>query len=109
MSFKAGDIVFNKCQYSNKPIMFSGPILVTKVRRAHIDICYLNNSHTGEPQGNGYQYRSDFMLMDEAPEEWREILPFWVTRAICSTDPNLTMTYEAGQGAPSELERLGLS
>ena len=106
---KIGDIVFNKCQYSNKPIMFSGPILVTKVRKNHIDICYLNNSHTDAPQGNGYQYTKDFMPMDEVPKEWRDIITLWVTRAICSTDPNLTMTYEAGQAVASELERLGVS
>jgi hypothetical protein len=103
---KVGDIVFSKCQYSDKPVMFSGPILVTKVRKNHIDICYLNNPHTNAPQGLGHAYKKDFIRVDEVPEDLRGILSLWVTRAICSDDPNLTMTYEAGQAVGLELKRL---
>ena len=112
MSYKPGDIVFSKSKYFDPPtaVMFAGPILVTKVHNDRlIDICFLNNSHTNKPQGLGCTYTEDYMSMNEVPDEWRDILAFWVTRAICSTDPNLAMTYEAGQAAPSELERLGLA
>ena len=103
---KVGDIVFSKCQYSNKPVMFTGPVLVTKVRKNHIDICYLNNPHANAPQGLSHVYKKDFICIDEVPDDVREVLSFWVTRAICSDDPNLTMTHEAGQLVQSELKRL---
>ena len=86
--------------------MFGGPILVTKARENHIDICFLNNPHTGEPQGLGHAYKKDFIRMDEVPEDVKKVLSFWVTRAICSIDQNLTMTYEAGQAVWPELKRL---
>jgi len=107
---KVGDIVFDMCRYSNAPVMFSGPVLITKVHNERqIDICYLNNPHTGKPQGLGHTYVEHFMPMDEVPEEWRDNIALWVTRAICSADPNLAMTYEAGQHVGSELERLGVA
>lgn len=105
---KVGDIVFDKCRYSGTAVMFSGPVLVTKVydNNRHIDICYLNNSHTNMPQGLGHAYLDQFMPMDEVPEEWSDVLEYWVTRAICYDDPNLAMTYEAGEAVKAELARL---
>ena len=46
------------------------------------------------------------MTMEQVPSAWCTLLHFWVTRAICSDDPNLAMTYEAGQAVQSELKRL---
>ncbi len=108
---KVGDIVFDKCRYSGKAVMSSGPVLVTKVydNERHIDICYLNNPHTNMPQGLGHAYLEQFMPMEQVPSAWCTLLEFWVTRAICSDDPNLAMTYEAGEAVGSELERLGVS
>lgn len=105
---EVGDIVFGKCRYSNTPIMSAGPVLITKVydNDRHIDICYLNNQHTNKPQGLGHAYKEHFMTMEQVPSAWCTLLHFWVTRAICSDDPNLAMTYEAGQAVQSELKRL---
>ena len=105
---RVGDIVFEQARYSGEPSMFAGPALITKEHgNGSIDICYLNNPHTNAPQGLSRVWKRDFMPMDRVPEVWREHLSYWVTRALCSSDPNLTMTYEAGQNIMSELERLG--
>jgi hypothetical protein len=105
---RVGDIVFEKARYSSEPSMFAGPVLITnEYPNGSIDICYLNNPHTNEPQGLSRIWKRDFMPMDRVPEVWREHLSYWATRALCSSDPNLTMTYEAGQNILSELERVG--
>jgi hypothetical protein len=107
---QVGDIVFDKCRYSNMPVMFSGPVLVTKVHNdRQVDICYLNNPHTDMPQGLGHTYAEQFMPMDQVPAEWDDVLEYWVTRAICSDDPNLAMTFEAGEAVGQELYRLGVT
>ena len=107
---RVGDIVFELARYSNEPSMFAGPVLITNEHKdGSIDICYLNNPHTNEPQGLSRVRNLVFMPMDRVPEVWREQLSYWVTRALCSSDPNLTMTYEAGQNIMSELERLGVA
>jgi len=104
---KVGDIVFEISRYSGEPVMFTGPVLVTQVHSEdHINICYLNNPHTDEPQGLGYVPGFRFEQMEEVPEIWEEMLPMWVKRAIASCDPNLTMTAEARDKALLELERL---
>jgi len=105
---KAGDIVFEMSRYSGQPVMFTGPILITKVHSEDaVNICYLNSPHTNKPQGLGYAPGFRFEKMEEVPATWKEILPIWVTRALVSFDPNLTMTTEARDNAQYELERLG--
>ena len=105
---KAGDIVFEKSRYSEEAVMFTGPVLITQIHSEdHVNICYLNNPHTNKPQGLGYTPGFRFEKMEEVPAAWEEILPIWVTRALVSFDPNLTMTAEARDNAQYELERLG--
>ena len=107
---KVGDIVFKKCRYSGNPVMNFGPALVTRViSDTMIDICLLNNNHVDKPQGLGHQYTDEYMNMHQVPTDWDTILDYWVTRAICSDDPNLTMTYEAGEAVGTELYRLGVT
>ena len=104
-----GDIVFEIGRYSDEPILAPGPVLITKMHSEnHVDICYLNNPHIQEPQGLGFVPGFRFKQMKEVPEIWKEMLSMWVTRAITSFDSNLTMNYEAGEGALKELRRLGL-
>tara|TARA_R110000851_G_scaffold46832_5_gene113904 strand:+ start:837 stop:1154 length:318 start_codon:yes stop_codon:yes gene_type:complete len=102
MTFKVGNIVFSD--------FFGGPCLVTAVVGAgFIDVCILNQRLTNEPQGLSWVRADDYRLMEKVPEMWRDNLHYWLTRAICSTNVHLTMTYEAGQGLQNELERLGLN
>lgn len=106
---KVGDIVAAKVsRHRAEPCTFKGPVLVTKVHgNLKIDICYLNNPHTNEPQGLGHAYVSDFMPIVEAPKEWKQLLPYWMTRAITSTDTRLGMAWESGDRSSQELKRLG--
>ncbi|HIL98562.1 MAG TPA: hypothetical protein EYG51_22025 [Pseudomonadales bacterium] len=107
---KVGDIVEAKASSWREEVnIFHGPVLVTKVYGdLKADICYLNNPHTNEPQGLGHAHQRDFMPIAEAPKEWKQLLSYWMTRAITSTDTRLCMTWEAGERSSRELERLGV-
>lgn len=105
---KVGDIVFEMSRYSGEPVMFTGPILITEVHSEdHVDICYLNNPHTGKPQGLARVPNHRFEQILEVPVKWKAMLNIWVTRALVSFDTNLTMTTIARDNAQYELERLG--
>ena len=102
MTFKVGNVVVTDS--------FEVPCLVTAVTGlGFIDICILNQVSTNEPQGHHWARAEDYRLMEKVPDKWRDNLHYWLTRAICSTNVHLTMTYEAGQGLQNELERLGLN